>query len=532
MKQTVTENRISHRILKNVAFNALSRTWFILIGFFLPPLILSYIGDERFAIWALFWTFSQYFLLLDFGLGASLVKHFADFKAREDNESINQMVTRMLFFYTGLGGFTIILLWHVIEPIVGFLNIPDGMVNEAIYTFRGGIVIFLIINLVSLFDSLMKGFQRMDITNLVLITCSIPNLGLSYFVLKMGYGLLGLIFISAMIYILQLVSLIMATKVVFPQFSLNFKPFRDKTFKSLLNFGFRFQLFRLSELVSYQTDKVLLGIFTPIQYVTFYDLGSKISALMRDFPYFMLTPLFPAASELAGMKDKERLWRLYERGTKYLFLLTTPLLLGVLLTGHLILKAWLGYVSPAVYLAVIMLSIGYWMVINNGIVFNVGAGMGWVNPLVHNALLQIALNLCLSLAMILLFGYPGILVGTTISLIICNCYLFLRFCRDFNRSVSDHLNLLKNIFLINLLPCIISFGYIMAISNWVSAGDRRHAFTALISCVLLYAGIYLIMIRKSGIIDYNDRELLRNYMPFLSRLLGSKHDLRPPTENS
>jgi len=44
---------ISQKIIRNTLFNALARFWGLLVGLALTPYILSVIGKETFAIWAL-----------------------------------------------------------------------------------------------------------------------------------------------------------------------------------------------------------------------------------------------------------------------------------------------------------------------------------------------------------------------------------------------------------------------------------------------------------------------------------------------
>lgn len=327
----VTETRepISKRIMRNTAFNAVGRAWMIGTNLLLTPLFLSYRGQDRFAIWVIFWSLTQYFLLLDLGVGTALVKYFSEYEAKGDAESINQVVTSVLLFYLVLGGLLLVVLWPVMAQIASLLAIPRDLLPEAIRAFHMGLVVLFLMNLVALFDGMLKGFQRMDITNATMMGVSIPNFLGSYLVLYLGWGLLGLALTVVGVYLLQLFLLIVLAKKVFPALCLRMRHLRVETIRLLFGYGLRLQIFRVTELVSYQIDKILLGLFVPIRYVTFYDLGSKVSSLLRDFPYVMVTPIFPAASELASLGDRDRLWLMYERGTKYLLLLTVPMLAGI-----------------------------------------------------------------------------------------------------------------------------------------------------------------------------------------------------------
>ena len=519
--QAVTRIRepISKRIMRNTAYNAVGRLWLIGTNLLLAPLLLSYLGQDRFGVWVLFWSLIQYCLLLDLGVGASLVKYFSEFEAKGDVRSVNRVLASTITVYIVVGVALVLLLWPLVAWLSSFFSIPQDLRQEATVTFQLGLVAFFLINLVSIFDGLLKGFQRMDLVNLTLIAVSIPNLLGSYLVLRLGWGLLGLVMVVVIVYVLQLFLFVLQARSVCPSLTCHRRDVRFETLRLLFGYGARLQIARLANLVSYQTDKILLGLFVPLRYVTFYDLGSKVSYVTHELPHVMLGALLPAASELSGNADHTRLWTMYERGTKYLFLFSIPALIGIWLTAHLVLQAWLGHVSSDVHLAVVLLSTGYWAVVSVGMVTTVGAGIGWVGPLMRTSLIQGGLNLLLSLALIIPFGYVGVLVGTTTALILSNGYLLALFCRDFNRPLRDHARLAGRIFLLNIPPVIVSLPAVLLLSGWVKGGGRGVAFVALLGCVILYGIVYLATIRMAGLLDRGDRDLLGDYLPLVHALI-------------
>ena len=512
------DDPISMRIMRNTAFNAVGRLWLIATNLLLTPLILSYLGQDRFAVWALFWSLTHCFLLLDMGLGSSLVKYFSEYQSKGDAMSINRVLTSALFFYLALAAVVVILLWPMAGWFASLFSIPEGLRSEAVRTFQAGLIVLFLMNLVSLFDGLLKGLQRMDMVNLTLIAVSIPNLLGSYLVLRLGWGLMGLVMVVGIVYLLQFIFLAVQAQKAFPPLALRSQDFQLATIKVLFGYGVRFQISIVSNLISYQADKVLLGLFVPLRYVTYYDLGAKVSYLL-DLPHIMLGAVFPAASELAGKGDHSRLWVMFERGTKYLLLFTAPTLVGIWLTAHLILQVWLGYVLSDVHLAIVLLSTGYWTVVSMGMVTTIGAGIGWVGPLMRTSLIQGGLNLLLSVALIFPFGYVGVLIGTTVALILSNGYLLVLFCREFKRSLNDQLRQAGGIFLLNVPPAIVSLLFLGWATGWVGEGERGPALLALVSCIILYVTSYLITIRLSGVLDHRDWELLGDYLPMVRVLV-------------
>lgn len=148
-----------------------------------------------------------------------------------------------------------------------------------------------------------------------------------------------------------------------------------------------------------------------------------------------------------------------------------------------------------------------------------GAGIGWVGPLMRAGLIQCALNLFLSFVLVLLWGYVGVLVGTMVALILSTGYIFVCFCRDFNRSIGQHLRLLARILLVNLPSTIVSLLYLLWAADWVVEGGRGPAFVVFLGCVMLYGTVYLSTICFSRILDRLDWELLGDYLPAVRRFV-------------
>lgn len=509
------EPSIGRRLLHNTLFNFLGRLWITGANLLLTPMLLSYLGQDRFAIWAIFWALTQYFALLDLGLGPSLIKHFAQFQAKGDIRSINQAVTTVFYSYLAAGGVLVVLLWPGATWLATGLSLPEGLRPEAQVTFHAGLVILVLMYLLSPFDALLKGLQRMDLTNLTMMVLAIVNVAGTYLVLSHGWGLPGLMAMTAGIYFLQGVIFIFLCKKIVPALSVGPSWFFFEIFQRMLGYGSRLQVSRIAEMISYQADKVLLGFLTPIRYVTFYDLGAKVATTVHDLPVVLLTAVLPAVSQLAEQKDDRRLWLLYERGTKYLLLLSVPILAGIWLTAHLVLKAWLGHASDEVYQAVLFLVTGYCISINTGMITTVGIGIGWLTPIVRAGLLQCALNLVLSIILILSLGYLGALIATLAALALSNLYLLIRFYRDFHRSLQGYFASVAQVFLLNVAPVLLSVCYLTWVSQWTTRGGRGTAFMALLGCMGLYIAVYLASIRWYGVFDSQDRDLLSDHLPMM-----------------
>jgi len=236
----------------------------------------------------------------------------------------------------------------------------------------------------------------------------------------------------------------------------------------------------------------------------------------------MTYALFPAASKEYSDGNHVIFWKMYERGNKYLLTLTVPMLIGMFLTSHLLIGAWLGHVPPYVHKAVLFLSVSYWIVGYMSTVFNIGTAAGWAKIIMHGAVFQAVLNITLSCLLIWQFGFEGALAGTLISIALSQLYVRTRFYRDFDYPFRKDAVALFRAFIVNVPAALICAVYVGWADHWVIQGQRMDSFLALMTAVLIYIVAYLISVRIFRYFDKEDLDLLKGHFPVMSWLVHLK----------
>jgi len=503
---------IVKRILANTAYNAVGRIWLILVNLLLTPFILSYLGDHRFALWALFWSFSVWFAFMDFGIGVSVVREVAKFAAADDVNGINKTVNSALIFNFLIGVLLFLAAWLVAHPLVLTLNLSDKLKDDALTLIRFGPLVFLLLGQMSIFDAFLRGMQRYDLITIVALAVSVINVLGIWAVVHFAYGIPGLLVAAALVYIIQMMLLALFARRTYPKLTLRISCSSIDTVRQMLPFGLHLQTARLAELASYQADKLILAVLTPLYFVTTYDLASKIASLLRQVPYLLTSAIFPAVAQLHANDDRHRLQIMYERGSKYLWMLSTPLFIGLCVTAHLVIKLWLGHVASEVYLAVLILGFGYWCTVNTSVLYNIGIGTGWSKPVMYVTLGQAIANLILSWVLALSIGYMGVLYSTAATLLLTNLLMYIWFCRDFKIEKRRDLGLFVRIFLANMPSACATLLYLHG--GFVQpASTRMGTIVPLMICVGMYCVIYFTFIRVFRLLDGEDLEWLGAYCP-------------------
>ena len=507
---------IANRIIKNTSYNTLGRFWLILVNFFLTPLILSYLGDKRFALWALFWTFSTWFMFMDLGIGSSVVREVARLAVKDCPEEVNTTLFSALAFNFLIGLLVLVFVWGGAGWLVDYMDVSEALRGDALDLAYLAPIVFVVMGLMGIFDCFLRGMQRYDLIVIISIAISFINVATVWLVLHYGYGIFGLMLAAVFVYSIQLLLLVWFSRNVFPR--MRFRPafINAGRIRQMLPFGLHLQAARFGELASYQADKIILAILTPLYYVTLYDLASKIASLLRMLPYLLTSAVLPSVAQMHAENDSRRIWMMYERGSKYLWIVSTPLFLGLCITAPLLTQLWLGHVSMEIYLAIIILSLGYWGTVNVGVLYAIAVGLGWSKPIMYITLFQAVTNLTLSWVLASSIGYVGVLYATSITLIATSIIVYLRFCHDFDRARQRDFRSFMQVLIANFPPSIICLVYLYMSGYWgwdMSEETRISVIPPLLFCFAIYGLVYMVSIRFARLLDSTDMEWLGAFFP-------------------
>ncbi len=498
----------SKKIIRNTIFSSAGRFWGYFLSFLLTPYIVHKIGIERFGIWAIANTAINFFMFLDLGIGSSFVKHIAEYNTKKNYKMINEVINTGIIFSLFFC-FCILIVATLLKNFAfNLLKFSPELSEDVLFAFFGVLIVFIINYIFMVFKSTLYGLQRMDITNIIYVLVSIPGtIGLVLF-LSLGFGLKGLIYNSIIVALVTVLSYAICAYRVFPQMAISLRHVSMKMFMRLWNFGFKVQIAGFSEFINTELDKVLLGYFLNVRMAGLYELGSKIAITAGSLPSVLLPAIEPASSELDAAKDTRALNNLYTRGTKYLILLGFPLSLFVIVNATPIMHLWMGksgYEKSA--LAIQILTIGYSFVLVNSIGRLMARGMGAPQYEMISALIILGLNISLSIIFILLFGFIGALIGTSVSAIVGSLFFMNRFHKHIKRTIVPFL---REVYLKPIFACIFSFLMSLVIDLLFSFFDispsGRTGYLIYLSLKgIIFSGTYLFFIFTVKYLDEYDK---------------------------
>lgn len=510
MKQLST----SQKVVRNTIFNAIGSFWQTLIGLILTPYIVSHIGMEGYGIWAIVGVLTGYFGLLDLGVKDSFTKYIAEFYAKEDYKSLNEVVNIGFVFYSLFALIIVLVGFFSLELLIHLFKIPDNLHDETSFVFLLGIILFASSNVVDVFGAIQSGLQRMDISNKVAVAISFPHaVGIVVF-LQLGYSLPGLMVNSIIIMGIRGIIHVLIAFMFLPTFKLNPFMFNRKIFKMLFGFGVKRWVTQIEAIVTYQTDKLLISHFLNISLVGYYELGSSIVMRARGLLMLITSAVVPAASELDAKKAKEEILELYLRGQKYIAMVSAPAMVLLLVTAHYIMLAWMGTGYEKSELVIQILSLPVLLGLLGAMGAFIAVGIGKPEFQMKAGGGQAILNLIFSIILVIKIGFVGVLLATLISYLFSTTYLMKR--------IHNYLNIPLVMFLkkTTLKPVIIAFiiGILIYLGNfgfgYYLPLNRFSNLVLLILEAILFFAIYFLILLRTSFIDEKDKTLMEKLRLF------------------
>lgn len=331
--------------LRQITGGAFYKVGAIIASFLSIPLMIGYLGEEQFGIWATLLSVLSWFVFFDFGIGNGLRNKVAELNAKGKMEEAAS--------YIGSGyillGLVAFFIWIIVSVAAYWLPwnlifntnaIAEDVLRETIQI----IVFSLALNFwIGLVSCLIGAVQK---TSLIAFGQLISNL----FVLTVVFFLSK--FSEASIRSLAVVygvSIIISSVVLniwffytHPELRPNFKS--DNPFNSqLIKVGINFFIIQLAVLLIFTTDKILITHLFGPRYVTQYESVFKIFSIFTFFHGLITTPLWSSYTDAYYRKDFEWIKKLLLNQVFVFFAICLGAI-SLALSARWVLELWIGEV--------------------------------------------------------------------------------------------------------------------------------------------------------------------------------------------
>jgi O-antigen/teichoic acid export membrane protein len=384
------------------------------IGFFLTPILIHSLGASGYGVWSFVSVFSinGYLTLLSLGLQATLIRDLAAADARADWTGFSRdfFATLGAYVFAGVVGFLALLLVSA-GLIDHAFNIP-GELLPAAHTLVVLLAVQTLIDFPALaVDGVIVARQRYALrTALESGRFALFAIGAAA-VAQSGAGPVGLGWVSLATAVVGAIASAIAITVTMRG---RLRPAMPSPADLLHKVRASTELFaiRLNSVVFGQMDRTILATVVNTTVITHYDIAARINGfamLAQTLPASVILPAASARSALGASGDLQRIFLTF---TRYTVMISSLVVFGLFVLAEPLIRYWIGpeYVADTGIARLFLVPPMAFMFVHVG--WNMMVAIGRIRSLLYVQFTTNALNLVASVGFTLVFGVPGVILGT------------------------------------------------------------------------------------------------------------------------
>jgi O-antigen/teichoic acid export membrane protein len=305
------------------------------------PLVVHGLGDAGYGLYALVTAIVGYFAVIDINVTAGSVKFIAAFRARADDDGINETVCFGVIVYALLGVAGALGLFGAAHFLVtSVFAVPAALVPQAQATLKLAALGFFIGQLQNYLQSVPQALMRYDVASRVemLFGTAVPLL--TVLVLMMGFGLFEVVLLRVVASALHCMVLARAIRRLLPHLAPRW-PGRAVR-RELTGFSAYSFLSRFASLSYTHADKLIIGALAGVTALAWFTVASTLANRLLSLTYRLSGVFFPAASALSASGELARLDLLYLKATRYVVFLNAAIMVLVAVFADKILRYWMN----------------------------------------------------------------------------------------------------------------------------------------------------------------------------------------------
>lgn len=409
----------SHNYLRQVKGSAVFKGLAVVCSFFSIPLMIHYLGQERFGVWSTLLSLMNWIVFFDFGLGNGLRNKLTESLAKDQFDEAKGYISSA-YSLIGLISLMLFLLMAFAAFVVPWQKVFNTQVFGAVKLSYAVLIIgfFIALNFwVSLINSVLNAVQKTSVIVmgqflfnalsliLVYVLTKTTNASLLYLATVYGASMVAAnILLSAWFY--------KGNKSLIPKISLEFSHARP-----LLSLGLQFFVIQIAVLVIFTTDKILITQFFGPEFVTPYDVIFKLFSVITLVYGLITAPLWSSYTDAYHRSDFIWIKSILRKQLLIFSFIVLAVILLILIAKPII-AIWVG--ADLVVSMPLIISMGLFILIstwNNIYAFFLN-GIGKIRLQLYSAILAMLLNIPIAIyfTQYLGFGVNGVVLATCASL--------------------------------------------------------------------------------------------------------------------
>ena len=444
---------------KRISINIISTILQVLVVgvvyLFLYKFLLESLGIEKLGVWSIILATSSIANLANFGITSGLVKFIADYNAQKNLKDIPKLIFTALVSIIILFLLIVIIIYFFSKVILGFV-VEQKYLSLALEILPYSLLCLFINSVGGIFTSTLEGFQKNYVKNFLFLFSSVFLLLSSYYLVPI-YQLKGVaiaqVLQSVIILVGSLLFVINTSQLaIFNKWNWDYKIFRE-----LINYGAKFQVISVFQMLYEPITKGLISKFGGLAVLGYYEMAARLVNQVRALIVNANQVMVPVVAH-TNSTQKENLKELYNKMMSITFFVNVLLISVLLIFTPIISILWIGHWEPIFVFSMLLLSTSIFVNILIGPAYFSCVGEGNLNLILKSQIMIGILNLILGYVLGYYFSGKGVIVSWAISVAISSFYLFYNYQKEKDIPLTNLFTKYNVIlFFVSVLVTIFSF---------------------------------------------------------------------------
>ena len=444
---------------KRISINIISTILQVLVVgvvyLFLYKFLLESLGIEKLGVWSIILATSSIANLANFGITSGLVKFIADYNAKKNLKDIPKLIFTALVSIIILFLLIVIIIYFFSKVILGFV-VEQKYLSLALEILPYSLLCLFINSVGGIFTSTLEGFQKNYVKNFLFLFSSVFLLLSSYYLVPI-YQLKGVaiaqVLQSVIILVGSLLFVINTSQLaIFNKWNWDYKIFRE-----LINYGAKFQVISVFQMLYEPITKGLISKFGGLAVLGYYEMAARLVNQVRALIVNANQVMVPVVAH-TNSTQKENLKELYNKMMSITFFVNVLLISVLLIFTPIISILWIGHWEPIFVFSMLLLSTSIFVNILIGPAYFSCVGEGNLNLILKSQIMIGILNLILGEVLGYYFSGKGVIVSWAISVAISSFYLFYNYQKEKDIPLTNLFTKYNVIlFFVSVLVTIFSF---------------------------------------------------------------------------
>ncbi|QTQ14530.1 oligosaccharide flippase family protein [Treponema parvum] len=282
------------KLIKSIFLNILLKPCLVLVSFFYTPLVLSFLGVEKYGVWVTMLSVLNWLTIFDFGIGGGFRNLLGKSLVKNDKKEINSISsTAYITLLSSVSILCVILL--IFSYFINWNSVfnTDVVIKPAVFI----ILIFLCLNFVfGLTNSILYANQKSEIVPIINFVVQIFNLFGVFLFKKIiseenrTISQMALLYSSSGIVVnLFVVSYIWKR---YKEYIPSFNSFDKRYINSIFNYGVKLFFLQICGILLFMTDSIIIThLYSPEQ-VTPYAITRNLFSIVNSLFVALLVPFW------------------------------------------------------------------------------------------------------------------------------------------------------------------------------------------------------------------------------------------------